>query len=146
MSVQRFMAIVFAMGLVISACGGMHGKVPKDAFPAGYKGLIGWDSCGASGEYCSQVIILGSNDVAFSDAAKSIKERFDRKGWQTRYTPDVSLSLSQRADGSGTCVLLTPFRVDGDIHPIEGPTRERLIGLAGPFKFLIEATGSPTCG
>lgn len=136
--------------VLLGGCNYHHEKVPSGANPAHFKQLAAWDSCGASGEYCSQVIIFGSDEIPFEDAIDDIETRYLRKGWAVDRLdegsfpnePGIVMSNQERDE----CVLLRRFDVKNYTRDLskDAPTGERMTELVAPYSTLILASAG--CG
>lgn len=140
-----------AAALGFGACQDLHhGKVPADAKPAGFKQLARWDSCGASGEYCSEVIILGRNGISFEYAVRDIEGRYSEQGWTVK-----TFLEDERDDGgliisnldNNKCVSLSRFNIlkyRRDLA-LDAPDAATMAKLVEPYETIIRASAG-ICG
>ena len=138
-------AIAGSAVLLTLACENLkHQKVPSEAKPQGFAQLARWDSCGATGEYCSEVIIFGRNGTSFDDAVQGIETRYVDKGWSVRRLDNGELYISN--SGRTKCVDLKPFDLnDRDyVADLSAPSRETLAKGVEPYSTVIDVTAT-TC-
>jgi hypothetical protein len=150
----KAMAVVTIVALVVGvvamgACEDLnHGRVPSDAKPTGFKQLARWDSCGASGQYCADVIIFGRSDISFEDGIRDVETRYRKKGWNVNTVPaggrdDGGLIISN--PDKTTCVLLVHFNILKYAVDLGAPDAMTMAKLVEPYSTAIRASAG-ICG
>ena len=146
------MALAGLIILTLSTLPDVHqGRVPGDARPAGFKQLVRWNSCGATGEYCSDEIIFAQNDISFDDAIRPIASRYSDKGWRIKnFGPDVSsdggTSMSKDDEPRDTkCISFARFNAAKFRRDLPGPDPAVIESRAKPYSVVIEVSAGG-CG
>lgn len=136
-------AIVLAVVLLFAGCNAQRHTVPSGAYPEHFKKLVAWDACGASGEYCVEVMVFGSDEISFETAITDIEQRYLKKGWAVRRLDESSAppGIALTDQDQERCVLITRF--DGETYG-QGPSAEKMSELVAPYSTLIIASAG--CG
>jgi hypothetical protein len=141
----KLVVVFLVFPVILSACyASQYNSVPGDAKPSGFKKLASWDSCGATGARCSQVIVFGSDAISFDDAVGRVEARYLKRGWHT-----ATIAPNDWSDGgmvfsdpaNRTCVQLWRFNVVKYRHPEwDAPSTEAMAKIVASYATVIEAT------
>lgn len=133
---------VTAAAFTFGACEDLHhSKVPGDAKPTGFRQLARWDSCGATGEYCSEGVILGRNGVSFDDGVRDIEARYSQRGWRVRTFPETAWTdggLIISNSGQTKCISLVRFNILKYVAFLGAPDATTMARLIEPYETVIE--------
>lgn len=131
--------------LVIWQGNSRHAHVPGDARPEGFTRLARWDSCGATGEWCAEVILFGGNGASFDDAVHDIDVRYREKNWtvKTLSTGGASVGTLMMSSGDNeSCIMLSKFTMAGYVRDIAAPDEPTIERLIEPYSVVIEVVAS----
>ncbi len=117
-------------------------SVPNDASPPGFHQVISWTECGVTGDNCGEVVIFGSNERSFREAAVAVEDRLRGKGWIVLTdSPDTGYVVLNDRSGKN-CVSLQTF--DKSKHlSLLAPKPEAIAPRIAPYAVVVLVTGFP---